>query len=144
MLDYCHAHREIEPRWSEQRSPGNRNYKFSFPISLTSKTVEKSQGNSPCLVSQAQGARARSECFQDFQRVQILTIEWLYWLRSAKLCALWTAQAFICANSLAPVLRRVCRVQTRRKIVLLRRVSAFHFLRRNSYSSVPLVYQLSP
>jgi hypothetical protein len=62
-----------------------------------------------------------------------LTIEWLYWLRSAKLCTLWTAQAFICANSLAPVLRRVCRVQTRRKIVLLRRVCAFHFLRRNSY-----------
>jgi hypothetical protein len=25
-------------------------------------------------------------------------IEWLYLLRSAKLCALWTAQAFICAN----------------------------------------------
>ena len=25
-------------------------------------------------------------------------IEWLYLLRSAKLCVLWTAQAFICAN----------------------------------------------
>jgi hypothetical protein len=31
-------------------------------------------------------------------------LEWLYLLRSAKLCALWTAQAFICANSL----RRFC------------------------------------
>ncbi len=58
------------------------------------------------------------------------TIEWLYLLRSAKLCALWTAQAYICANSLAPVLRRA---QSRRKTVLLRRLSAFHFLRRNSY-----------
>ena len=37
---------------------------------------------------------------------EIGRIEWLYLLRSAKLCALWTAQAFICANCLAPVLRR--------------------------------------
>jgi hypothetical protein len=35
-----------------------------------------------------------------------LKLEWLYLLRSAKLCALWTAQAFFCANCLAPVLRR--------------------------------------
>ena len=41
------------------------------------------------------------------------TIEWLYLLRSAKLCALWTAQSFICANCLPPVLRRA---QTRRKM----------------------------
>ena len=32
-------------------------------------------------------------------------LEWSYGLRSAKLCALWMAQAFICSNSLAPVLR---------------------------------------
>jgi hypothetical protein len=59
MLDYRHAHHEIEPRSSDQQSPGNRNYKFSFPISLTSKTVEKLQGNLPSLVSQAQGTRAQ-------------------------------------------------------------------------------------
>jgi hypothetical protein len=42
------------------------------------------------------------------------SLEWSYGLRSAKLCALWTAQAFICSKSLAHLLRRA---QSQRKIV---------------------------
>ncbi len=35
-----------------------------------------------------------------------MLIEWFYWLCSAKFGALWTAQTFICTNSLVPVLLR--------------------------------------
>jgi len=35
-----------------------------------------------------------------------MLIDWLYWLCSEKLGTLWTAQNFICANSLVPALLR--------------------------------------
>ncbi len=65
-----------------------------------------------------------------FRRITTNTIKWLYWLCSAKLCALWMVQAFICANSLTPSLRRS---QRWRKIVFVRRLCTFCFLCRNSY-----------
>ena len=78
------------------------------------------------MFNKSGGPRGRRRDTTESRRI----LEWLYRLRSAKLCALWTAQAFICANSLASVLRRA---QSWRKTVLLRRLCAFHFLRRNSY-----------